>query len=74
MNIQREARLAGAAGLDKTSFLAGLDNRDIPPKLLPAQALISRNPRTVALPAGFIAAYGGDNFAPALHLIAEPPR
>ncbi len=28
---------------------------------------------TSALPADFIAAYGGDNFAPALHLVAERP-
>jgi hypothetical protein len=48
MNHTNETRRAGGAtGLDKTSFLAGLDNRDIQPKLLPAQAEVFRNPRAV---------------------------
>jgi hypothetical protein len=48
MTSQNETRRAGGApGLRKSSFLAGLDNRDIPPKLLLAQGVISRKPRTV---------------------------
>lgn len=39
MSLKNETRCAGGAtGLDKSSFLAGLDNRDIPPKRLPPQA------------------------------------